>query len=130
MNHMDVWQVLTAAWWALAVARWPGEDGVLRALRRFSIPPPTKDVARDQHCLLCPAMSRCFGQLPPTPPVARSSLQSPVTPGAPPAIGTSSSILPDGRPEIPPTSSSNPTAKSYLVITVSFESLPYCVVGA
>lgn len=48
--------------------------------RRLSIPPPTKDAARDQHCLLCPAMSRCFGHLAPTPShTSSSAVVAPVT---------------------------------------------------
>lgn len=48
--------------------------------RRLSIPPPTKDAARDQHCLLCPAMSRCFGHSAPTPSYTSSSaVVAPVT---------------------------------------------------
>lgn len=100
--------------------------------RRLSIPPPTKDAARDQHCLLCPAMSRCFGHLAPTPShTSSSAVVAPVTrdTGAPPAIATFLAYLPSCRvlPR-PAASSSYPTTKSYPAIIASFARLPSCEV--
>lgn len=92
--------------------------------RRLSIPPPTKDAARDQHCLLCPAMSRCFGHLAPTPShTSSSAVVAPVT--RDPRGPSCHCHLPDGRPAA---SSSYPTDKSYPAIIASFARLLSCQV--
>lgn len=130
------WQVLTA-WWSLVVPWRPGEDGVPRALWHdpyraedaSAFPPPTKDAARDQHCLLCPAMSRCFGHSAPTPShTSSSAVVAPVTrdPRGP-SCHWHRFLDPSWRSPRhscrPAASSSYPTAKSYLAINVSFQSL-------
>lgn len=94
--------------------------------RRLSIPPPTKDAARDQHCLLCPAMSRCFGHLAPTPShTSSSAVVAPVTRDPP---GPLLPLPPSWHTCRPAASSSYPTAKSYPAIIASFARLLSCEV--